>query len=78
MDRLALETELKTEILNVVLNSDGDLKKMNLDKIVQIAINLNEIIKNNYSSINNMSEKYVLDFETEQEEIRNRMNSLRN
>lgn len=78
MDRLALETELKTEILNVVLNSDGDLKKMNLDKIVQIAINLNEIIKNNHSSINNMSEKYVLDFETEQEEIRNRMNSLRN
>lgn len=78
MDRLALETELKTEILNVVLNSDGNLKKMNLDKVIQIAINLNEIIKNNYSSINNMSEKYVLDFETEQEEIRNRMNSLRN
>ncbi len=83
MNRLALETELKTEILNIVLDSDGDLKKMNLDKVVQISIKLNEMkdkpdASNDLPRFAKMTERDVFEFETEQDEIRSRMNRLRN
>jgi len=79
MDRLALETELKTEILNVVLDSNGDLKKMNLTNILNLSAKLNNFKNKSTkeSNFNKMSERDVFDFESEQEEIRERMNRLR-
>lgn len=76
-----LLAELKREVLNVVLESDGDYGRMNVEKIIYICNQLQSQSQSSSSSLVHPlagSTNLSLDeFEDAQDSIYARMNSLR-
>ncbi len=83
-----LADNIKQEMLDIVLSSDGDFSKMNIDNLINLCVEYKSVvedIKNNKSGDNAVN---PLDpntqgslsweeFEVEQEAIYSRMNNLR-